>query len=432
MPQVMSFTSVYFGNRSISDDLFSFEAVWFPINSYNSSYDKTQSITCDMWQSIYTIDVAYTNGVQHTNSTAQSGRSLPAIALSDNALFYPQAERSSNGALLPLALSKRQELAGAQSRLWRLTAAKSDGTLIFPPSAQAYVWNDTVILPPGVQNISTAYKLSNIHAVHDAIAEALSGSSSPWSQDSIATLDLNIGASIDTSFKIFDRDEPPSFSSIASAPPTEATARPLSSSRNYPSSLLLESAFATFSPLDPSAVNITITAGAIQDLLRNITISLLTIPNTQRTILVTSATTRDVYDFARPLNLILPYAVTLLLSAIVVAIGLKSLYSNGVPATTGAGFIQTFCSTRGSATLNQLAAEAAHRGVGGKGNAAGFQAIGDLKLRYGQLKKGEGEGDGGDSENVMGFGTEGELVSRSQDSKFRRGLLEQNGALQWY
>ena len=242
--------------------------------------------------------------------------------------------------------------------------------------------------------------------MHDAIAEALSGSRSPLSQESFVALDSNLDADIAASFGVFVPDKPSSPSS--------------SSSGNSPSSLLLESAFATFSPSDPSAVNITITAQALQDLLRNTTISLLTIPNTQRTVLVTSGTSRDVYDFARPLNLILPYAVTLQLSAFVVAIGLKSLYSNGVPATTGGGFIQNFCSTRGSATLNQLAAataaEEALRGVGGGGKkkdgdaaATGFQSsLEDLKLRYGRLRDEGGVGDGGG--NVMGFGTEGELL----------------------
>ncbi|KAJ6439250.1 hypothetical protein O9K51_08662 [Purpureocillium lavendulum] len=61
-----------------------------------------------------------------------------------------------------------------------------------------------------------------------------------------------------------------------------------------------------------------------------------------------------VYAFSRPLNLILPYSISLLCSLPFIIIGFAAMHENGVPAIDG-GFLQLLLTTRGSKTLDALA-----------------------------------------------------------------------------
>jgi hypothetical protein len=149
---------------------------------------------------------------------------------------------------------------------------------------------------------------------------------------------------------------------------------------------------ASFSRSDLTAVWLNITSSSLQELLKNITISLLTIPNTSKSINITSTETRNVYVFAPPMNVILPYAATLIGSLCFVGIGLVMLWKNGIPATTG-GLLQVLCSTQGSSTLKQLVTET-------PGNAS--DELKTLKVRYGNLGSVSGK-------TMLGFGTRDEL-----------------------
>jgi hypothetical protein len=162
------------------------------------------------------------------------------------------------------------------------------------------------------------------------------------------------------------------------------------------SSLILESKMATFSTDDLTAVFLNVTAEDLQQLLTNTILSLLSIANTQQSVLVTTYKFGTVYVFSHPMYLILPYASVLIPSLIFVLIGLRCLYSNGTPATAGS-FLQIIRATRGSRALDAMVREANVTQRDSK--------LKRLEIRYGKFN--DQDAYGGISN--VGFGTEDEL-----------------------
>jgi hypothetical protein len=110
--------------------------------------------------------------------------------------------------------------------------------------------------------------------------------------------------------------------------------------------------------------------------------------------------TINVYSFSKPLNLLIPYFVSLVVALPMLAIGAFALHQNGVSAVDG-GFIQMVTTSTGSATLEKLAAGGC---LGGDENAP--KELNELKIRFGELV-----GDGrGRLVRRAGFGTEEETV----------------------
>jgi hypothetical protein len=91
--------------------------------------------------------------------------------------------------------------------------------------------------------------------------------------------------------------------------------------------------------------NLNITESSLNELLTNITISLLTLRMWTQPVTVNSTEYRNMYHFSRPLNLILPYSLCLGIGLVIVTLGLLSMWQNGVPATDG-GFVQVMMATR--------------------------------------------------------------------------------------
>lgn len=117
--------------------------------------------------------------------------------------------------------------------------------------------------------------------------------------------------------------------------------------------------------------------------------------------------TINVYTFSQPLNLVLPYFITLLISIPFVILGSFALISNGVPATDG-GFVQFIATTTGSPALDNAAAGGC---LGGSDNVA--QELNDLKIRYGELV---GRKPG--NVKLAGFGTEDEIIPLTKGEKY--------------
>ena len=69
----------------------------------------------------------------------------------------------------------------------------------------------------------------------------------------------------------------------------------------------------------------------------------------------TTSKFRNIYSFSRPINLIIPYSVSLFLAVPLLAIGVLALWRNGVPAADG-GFVQLLMTTTGSHALREAAA----------------------------------------------------------------------------
>jgi hypothetical protein len=150
--------------------------------------------------------------------------------------------------------------------------------------------------------------------------------------------------------------------------------------------------------------NLNITEASLNELLTNITISLLTLHMWTRPVTVNSTEYRNMYHFSRPLNLILPYVLCLGIGLIIVIVGLLSMWQNGVPATDG-GFVQVMMATRGRTEMETLVLQ---HGLANPGALS--EKLQDLRIRYGELVVGE-ERMADDVGKRCGFGTMEETIS---------------------
>jgi hypothetical protein len=114
----------------------------------------------------------------------------------------------------------------------------------------------------------------------------------------------------------------------------------------------------------------------------------------------TRYTALNVYSFSAPLNLILPYFVTLALAVPFILLGGLALYWNGVSAGDG-GFVQIITTSTGSAILDRAAAGGC---LGGDENVP--KELNDLEVRFGEFI-------GRDDAPVKraGFGVESEITT---------------------
>lgn len=112
------------------------------------------------------------------------------------------------------------------------------------------------------------------------------------------------------------------------------------------------------------------------------------------------------YRFSRPLNLILPYSITLLCSLPCIVLGFIALYSNGVPAIDG-GFVQLLTTTRGSPTLDNACAGGS---LGGENNMP--RGLMEVEVQYGELvpQARKGNGECASTLRRAGFGTKTEVL----------------------
>ncbi|CAG8953070.1 hypothetical protein HYFRA_00003265 [Hymenoscyphus fraxineus] len=115
----------------------------------------------------------------------------------------------------------------------------------------------------------------------------------------------------------------------------------------------------------------------------------------------------NVYTFSQPLNLVLPYFITLFVSIPFIILGSYALILNGVSATDG-GFVQILATTTGSAALDDAAAGGC---LGGDENVA--QRLKDLKIRYGELV---GRRPG--NVKLAGFGIDNEVIPLTKGEKY--------------
>ncbi|KAF4546190.1 uncharacterized protein LTHEOB_4187 [Lasiodiplodia theobromae] len=140
-----------------------------------------------------------------------------------------------------------------------------------------------------------------------------------------------------------------------------------------------------------------LTPALYEKMLRNVTMSMLSRPNTNTTVEVTMSPWENAYSFASKRSLIWPYGVSLILSAGFIAFGLVALGQNGVSAESG-GFMQLLCTTTGDNL--EINKEAAKCSMGGSSNFS--NELKELRVRFGHIKA-TAEG-----KLRAGFGTEEE------------------------
>ena len=137
---------------------------------------------------------------------------------------------------------------------------------------------------------------------------------------------------------------------------------------------------------------------AIQELMQNITISMLTLNQSSTMARVRKTDYVNYFVFNDPLKLILPYFVCLALAVPFIFAAGTALRINGVSASSNS-FLQTLCTTRGCERLDRAAAEGC---LGGPDNVP--EELERLKVLFGELVSEDGEGTG-----QAGFGPVGEV-----------------------
>ncbi|PYI10993.1 hypothetical protein BO78DRAFT_160813 [Aspergillus sclerotiicarbonarius CBS 121057] len=152
-----------------------------------------------------------------------------------------------------------------------------------------------------------------------------------------------------------------------------------------------------------SSPTFNITSASMQDLLQNITLSLLTMNQTTTETIVTNNVTVNVYSFKRPARLITPYFVCLGFGLAFVLFGGHALVSNGISASM-TGLFQTLCTTRASTRLDDLAAKGC---LGGRENVP--DDLRNLKVMFGEIQ-------GKDGVRMAGLGSAEEVVPLKRGS----------------
>ena len=109
-----------------------------------------------------------------------------------------------------------------------------------------------------------------------------------------------------------------------------------------------------------------ISPARMEELLQNVTISVLSVSPSNISTTILWSNTANFYTFYRPINLLLPYSLSLTAAIFFIVLGLLALKSNGISASSG-GFLQTLTTARASETLNHVAEKSS---PGGRENTA--------------------------------------------------------------
>lgn len=167
--------------------------------------------------------------------------------------------------------------------------------------------------------------------------------------------------------------------------------------------------FAQDSGSPNGGLSFNVTQEALNKMLGDLTISTMVAYGLwSETVNVSKFPSQNVYTFSHPLNLLVPYSLSLLLSLPFLVIGMVALYQNGVPAADG-GFIQILSTTTGSRALQQAAA----------GNCLGGDKISeelkDLQIQFGELFDVQSNPGG---VRRAGFGTKDEIRPLVKGEKY--------------
>ena len=103
-----------------------------------------------------------------------------------------------------------------------------------------------------------------------------------------------------------------------------------------------------------------------EELLQNITISMLSVSPSNVSTTILGSNTANFYTLYRPINLLLPYSLSLAAAIFFIVLGLLALKSNGISASSW-GSLQILTTARASETLNHVAEKSS---LGGRENTA--------------------------------------------------------------
>lgn len=148
-----------------------------------------------------------------------------------------------------------------------------------------------------------------------------------------------------------------------------------------------------------------VTEASLNELLTSISISALGLGLWQSQAQVNATEYISSYQFSRPINIILPYALCLGIGLGILLLGLILLRQNRVAATDG-GFLQVTMATKGNTKMEELV------------NKQGFvstvgisQELKELRVRYGELIDDDNDTGTAGLRRRYGFGTVEETLA---------------------
>ncbi|KAH7408716.1 hypothetical protein DE146DRAFT_777376 [Phaeosphaeria sp. MPI-PUGE-AT-0046c] len=151
-----------------------------------------------------------------------------------------------------------------------------------------------------------------------------------------------------------------------------------------------------------------VTEGLLNEMVANVTIAaMLTyfpLSVWNQTVLANVTKSRNIYSFSRPMNLILPYTLSLVLSLPFLLIGYVSHRRNGVPALSDS-FIQLLVTMVRSKELDRVASLCSS-----EGGEMATKKLKQTKIMFGAIADANGDG----CIRRMGFGLEHEMVRVSK------------------
>ncbi|KAM0160761.1 hypothetical protein ACHAPG_002825 [Botrytis cinerea] len=172
-------------------------------------------------------------------------------------------------------------------------------------------------------------------------------------------------------------------------------------------------AFAQYTPFVSSYPSFNMTTSTLNSYLFNLTTSaMLSYNNWNTTSNATIVDTINIYTFSQPLNLILPYFITLGVSLPFLLLGFWSLYRNGVSATDS-GFIQLLATTTGSQALEDAAAASC---LGGSNHID--KIFKETKIRFGELVDPNNLNPNANTLRRAGFGIESEVRDLEKGAQY--------------
>ncbi|KAH7380144.1 hypothetical protein BKA66DRAFT_609988 [Pyrenochaeta sp. MPI-SDFR-AT-0127] len=316
---------------------------WYPMANYTSPLNatftfpiQTKALDCNPISVQYNVDISYVKGIRDIQYTRKDPQPLN---FTDMAWYtFPWSEtRKANITDVPVDTP--------EFKAWEAKVKEDIST-----------WNMFALLDASMPSLEYNWNQTGkfwVKKTNFTLSNGTQVEGSPW--QAVVGVDKNYPTILETS--IFNPQR-------------------YNSSR-YANSL---------SGLDPRT-DLVFNQASLNDFLANVTISALSLDTWKEFRPINTTNYRATYKFSKPLNLIVPYVLSLAFTLVFTGIGTWSLLQNGVSATDG-GFLHVVAATTGRTEMERVIVE--HHVTG----ESVPKEVLNMKIRYGELVDGEGVGTG--------------------------------------
>ncbi|KAL1792233.1 hypothetical protein ACET3X_009984 [Alternaria dauci] len=353
-----TFASVWDSNiASGLPPFFNASTVYYPgVQGYDDTTEiyeyavSTKSRICEPFSALLNVNVSYTRGVRHLSHVTKDAQPMPNVSTSDYTFSYGAGTPRPNISDIPVDTPEYADWVSATKK--RLTSWDEYAPMDATFKTLEYSWIGEVDKYPEWNGTTIDFDFSPIENANTMIE---------WS--ALNTQRYNI-----TSVHNSGREDPWDLNSFYEQTVEE----------NF----------------DPRR-DLNLSEAMLNEFLINVSISALTLDTWHVPYPVNITEYRTTYHFSRPINLIIPYALSLAFALVFIGIGIWSLVENGVPATDG-GFLQVATTTTGRTEMAKLIESNTEE----DGKEGVRKELLSMKVRYGELVD-----DGGVSTGRAGFGT---------------------------